>query len=104
MAEKTLTRADICSRLSSEVGFSGSEAADLLDAVLEEVSAALEKGEMVKLSSFGNFVIHHKKARMGRNPKTKVEAPISARRTVTFHVSPVLKAAINGENPDGGRI
>ena len=73
------------------------ESAKLLDQVLEEVSKALEKGDAVKLSSFGSFAVRDKKMRMGRNPKTGVDVPISPRRILSFHPSHILKQKVNGD-------
>ncbi len=92
---KTLTRADLADKLYAELGLSFSESSDLVDATIEEIIKALENGEAVKLSSFGTFETRDKKARMGRNPKTKEEIPITARRVVTFHASNILVKNIN---------
>ena len=72
----------------------GSEARDLVEAFFEEISAALERGESVKLSSFGNFRLRNKSQRPGRNPKTGEEIPVTARRVVLFHASRRLKAKV----------
>jgi integration host factor subunit alpha len=98
---KTITRLDLTEAVYREVGFSHSECADLVDSVLEELSKALEKGESVKLSSFGSFKVRQKKQRVGRNPKTKVEVPITARRVVTFHSSNIMTKTINGPDEPG---
>lgn len=92
---KTLTRADLGNSVYREIGLSLSESTDLVDAVIEEVSAALEKGETVKLSSFGTFKLRHKKQRIGRNPKTGVEVPISPRTVLSFNASNILKNKVN---------
>ena len=107
MVEKTVTRADLAEavyRLNIEnretepaEPISREESAALVEAVLEEIANALVAGETVKLSSFGAFSVREKGARVGRNPKTGVEAPISPRRVPTFRASQVLKAQINGE-------
>lgn len=98
---KTLTRADLTEAVYKEIGFSYSESSELVDQVFEEVVKCLEEGNDVKLSSFGSFKVRQKKARVGRNPKTKVSAKISARTVVTFHASNMLKKRINGsqKNP-----
>jgi integration host factor subunit alpha len=75
---------------------SRAESADLVEVVLREISDCLEKGEPVKLSSFGTFSVRDKGERIGRNPKTGVEVPITSRRVLTFKPSNVLKARING--------
>ena len=92
---KTLTRADLGNAVYREIGLSLSESTDLVDAVIEEVSAALAKGETVKLSSFGTFKLRHKKQRIGRNPKTGVEVPISPRTVLSFNASNILKNKVN---------
>lgn len=96
---KTITRADLTEAVYKEIGFSYSESSDLVDNVLEELSKCLEEGSDVKLSSFGSFKVREKQARVGRNPKTKEAATISARKVVTFHASNMLKSRIN-ENID----
>lgn len=100
MTQKTVTRADLTEAVYREIGFSYSESSELVDKVLEELSACLEEGQDVKLSSFGSFKVRVKQPRIGRNPKTKESATISARRVVTFHASNMLKKRINdGLNP-----
>jgi integration host factor subunit alpha len=78
-----------------EVGLSRNESADLVEAVLEEISATLVKGESVKISSFGSFSVRQKGQRIGRNPKTGEEVPILPRRVLVFRASHVLKNRIN---------
>ena len=95
MEQKTITRADITEAIYKELGLSSVESSKLLIQVLEEVSKALEQGKSVKISSFGTFTIHDKKQRIGRNPKTKVEVPITARRVVSFRPSQKLRKAVN---------
>lgn len=97
---KTLTRADLSNAVYREIGLSLSESTDLVDAVIEEVSSALEGGDVVKLSSFGTFKLRHKKQRVGRNPKTGVEVPISPRTVLSFSASNILKNKVNGKNSD----
>ncbi len=89
-----LTKADISERLFEEVGLNKREAKELVDLLFEEIRAALEKGEQVKLSGFGNFDLRDKNERPGRNPKTGEEIPISARRVVTFRPGQKLKARV----------
>ena len=79
MSEKTLTRMDLSESVFREVGLSRNESADLVESVLEKISASLVAGEQVKISSFGTFSIRQKNARVGRNPKTGEEAPIPPR-------------------------
>lgn len=95
MANDTLTRADLAEAVYREVGLSRNESADLVESVLEEISDALVKGENVKISSFGSFVVREKGGRMGRNPKTGEEVPIEPRRVLTFRASHVMKDIIN---------
>ena len=92
---KTITRADLTEAVYQEVGLSRNESAQLVESVLEEISACLTTGESVKVSSFGSFSVRHKRARMGRNPKTGEEVPINPRRVLVFRPSHVLKEQIN---------
>jgi integration host factor subunit alpha len=94
---RTVTRADLAEAVYRRVGLSRAESADLVQSFLEEISAAAERGETVKLSSFGSFVVRSKSQRIGRNPKTGVEVPILPRRVMVFKPSNVLKARINGD-------
>ena len=101
MSGKTVTRADLCEAVYQRLGLSRAESADLVELVLREISDCLEQGEPVKLSSFGTFSVRDKGERIGRNPKTGVEVPITSRRVLTFKPSNVLKARINGQDvPD----
>jgi len=93
---ETLTRAHLADTIYQELGLSHTESSELVDAVIDEIINALEEGESVKLSSFGTFEIRQKNERIGRNPKTKVEIPITARKVVSFHASNVLMKRING--------
>lgn len=95
MAEATITRADLSEAVYQEVGLSRNESADLVETVLNEISTALVRGEMVKLSSFGSFSVRQKGQRIGRNPKTGEEVPILPRRVLVFRASHVLKNRIN---------
>ena len=95
MAGRTVTRADLSEAVYQEVGLSRNESADLVETVLNEVSDALVRGEMVKLSSFGSFAVRQKGERVGRNPKTGEEVPILPRRVLVFRASHVLKNRIN---------
>lgn len=94
---ETLTRAQLVEAIYAEVGLSRTESAALLESVLSRMSDALGAGETVKVSAFGTFAVRQKAERIGRNPKTGVEVPITARRVLTFRASQVLKARINGE-------
>ena len=95
MSESTVTRADLCEAVYQKVGLSRTESADLVEMVLSEIAECLEKGETVKLSSFGSFVVRSKGERIGRNPKTGEEVPIAPRRVLVFKPSAVLKDRIN---------
>ena len=90
----SLTKADIADRLFDEVGLNKREAKEFVDAFFEEIKTALEGGENVKLSGFGNFQLREKNQRPGRNPKTGEEIPISARRVVTFRPGQKLRARV----------
>ena len=91
----TLTKAELAELLFEQVGLNKREAKDMVETFFDEISAALVRGESVKLSGFGNFLLRDKPQRPGRNPKTGEEIPISARRVVTFHASQKLKAQID---------
>jgi integration host factor subunit alpha len=93
---RTLTRADLSEAVYKQIGLSRSESAALVELMLNEISAAVERGENVKLSSFGSFLVRAKGERIGRNPKTGVEVPITPRKVMVFKASNVLKARING--------
>lgn len=95
MGGKTVTRADLCEAVYQKVGLSRTESADLVEMVLDEISDCLVRGESVKLSSFGSFLVRQKGERIGRNPKTGEEVPISPRRVMVFKPSNVLKQKIN---------
>lgn len=92
--DRTLTKAELTEFIFTKVGLSKREAKEMVDAFFTEISSALEKGEEVKLSGFGNFLTRDKSSRPGRNPKTGEPIPISARRVVTFHASQKLKSAV----------
>lgn len=87
----TLTRADLAESVNRHIGLSRAESAALIESILEHMSAALERGENVKISSFGTFVLRDKTQRMGRNPKTGVEVPIEPRRVLTFRPSQSMR-------------
>ncbi len=89
-----LTKAELAERLFSDVGLNKREAKEFVDAFFETIRAALEGGETVKLSGFGNFGVRIKNQRPGRNPKTGEEIPISARRVVTFRPGQKLKLRV----------
>jgi integration host factor subunit alpha len=89
-----LTKADMAEKLFEELGLNKREAKELVEIFFEELRDALERGEPVKLSGFGNFVLRDKNQRPGRNPKTGEEIPITARRVVTFRPGQKLKAKV----------
>jgi integration host factor subunit alpha len=95
MSGKTVTRADLYQAIYQKVGLSRTQSAALVELVLKEITDCLERGETVKLSSFGLFVVRKKGQRIGRNPKTGEEALISPRRVIVFKPSEVLKKRIN---------
>jgi integration host factor subunit alpha len=95
MAGQTVTRAQLTEAVYQEVGLSRNESAELVESVIAEISDALERGEMVKISSFGSFAVRRKGQRIGRNPKTGQEVPINPRRVLVFRASHALKNQIN---------
>ena len=103
MAAKTVTRADLFDAVHQEVGLSRGESADIVETLLEEIATTLERGETVKLSSFGSFCVRDKGSRMGRNPKTGEEVPIEPRRVLVFRPSHVLKEHVNSSLSAGRR-
>lgn len=90
----TLTKAELAELLFEHVGLNKREAKDMVETFFDEIRNALERGEAVKLSGFGNFQLRDKPQRPGRNPKTGEAIPITARRVVTFHASQKLKAMV----------
>ena len=94
----TLTKAELAELLFEQVGLNKREAKDMVETFFDEIRNALEGGEPVKLSGFGNFQLRDKPQRPGRNPKTGEEIPITARRVVTFHPSQKLKAMVEVSN------
>ena len=94
MAQKTVTRADLAEAVYESVGLSRTESAELVERFLTLIGDALVAGENVKLSSFGSFQVRSKNERIGRNPKTGVEVPITPRRVMTFRASQMLKERI----------
>jgi integration host factor subunit alpha len=95
MSGKTLTRADLAEALVDQVGLPRNESQDLVELVLGEISNSLALGQQVKLSSFGSFGIRSKGERIGRNPKTGQEVPITPRRVLVFRPSNIMKGRIN---------
>ncbi len=91
----TLTRSEIAQAVHLEIGLSRNESSKLVEDVLEKMTECFVKGEHVKLSSFGTFSVRSKKERIGRNPKTGIEARISPRRVLSFHPSISLRKRVN---------
>jgi integration host factor subunit alpha len=103
MAGKTLTRADLSEAVHRQVGLSRTESADLVKTIIDAVADRLVRGEKVKLSSFGTFIVRDKGGRIGRNPKTGEEVPITPRRVLVFRPSQVMRSRINGGPAGEGR-
>jgi integration host factor subunit alpha len=93
----TLTRADLADAINRKVGLSRAESMAMVEAILDRMGAALEAGENVKISGFGTFLLRDKNERVGRNPKTGIEVPITPRRVLTFRASQMLKDRIAGK-------
>lgn len=93
----TMTKADIIEAVYEKVGgFSKKEAAEIVETVFDTIKATLERGEKIKISGFGNFVVRDKKARIGRNPQTGEEITIKASKAARFRAGKPLKDALNG--------
>jgi integration host factor subunit alpha len=101
MSGKTLTRMDLSEAVFREVGLSRNESAQLVEAVIQYMSDALVEGEQVKISSFGTFGVRAKAERLGRNPKTGEEVPISPRRVLSFRPSHLMKERVSRGNLRG---
>ena len=97
MTDKTLTRLGICEAIYRQIGLSRKDSLDIVQNILEKKANSLSNGNDIKLSSFGSFLIKRKKSRIGRNPKTKIEAIISERNVVIFRPSMQLKNKINAD-------
>jgi integration host factor subunit alpha len=95
MAGNTLTRADLAEAVVQKVGLPRNESQELVELVLDEIALSLARGEVVKLSSFGSFGVRQKGRRIGRNPKTGEEVPITPRRVLVFKPSNIMKDRIN---------
>ncbi|MGJ8570477.1 MAG: integration host factor subunit alpha [Hoeflea sp.] len=105
MSGKTITRADLAEAVFRKVGLSRTESAELVEMVIDEVCGAIVRGDSVKLSSFATFQVRDKKERIGRNPKTGEEVPISPRRVMTFKASNVLKKRVlKGHTARKGKV
>src|SRR5262245_50721779 len=94
-----MTKADLVESVHQRIGFPKKNAGEIVEFVFDTIKETLEKGEKIKISGFGNFIVREKKARIGRNPQTGEEIQISARRVLTFRPSQVLKNALNGAAP-----
>lgn len=90
-----MTKADIVESIYEKIGFSKKEAQDIVELIFETMKGTLEKGEKIKISGFGNFVVRQKRPRIGRNPQTGQEIEITARKVLTFKPSQILKMALN---------
>lgn len=90
-----MTKADIVESVYEKVGFSKKEASEIVELIFDTIKGTLEKGEKIKISGFGNFVVREKRPRIGRNPQTGQEIEISARKVLTFKPSQILKSALN---------
>ena len=101
MTGKTVTRADLSEAVYQTVGLSRTESADLVELFIDEICECIVRGDAVKLSSFGSFIVRSKGERIGRNPKTGEEVPISPRRVMVFKPSNVLKQKINEKMVNG---
>jgi integration host factor subunit alpha len=97
VSKSTMTKADIVEKVYQKIGFSKKEASELVELVFDTLKDVFYKGDKVKISGFGNFVVRGKSERVGRNPQTNEQIKISARRVLTFRPSQVLKAMLNGE-------
>lgn len=90
----TLTRADLADALHRQIGLSRADSARLVEQILSNMGDALARGENIKIAGFGTFILREKSARIGRNPKTGIEAPISSRRVLTFRASQMMRERI----------
>lgn len=93
-AGETLTRADLAEALNREIGLSRADSAQMVEKILFHMCESLSRGENVKISGFGTFVLRDKGERVGRNPKTGVEVPIAPRRVLTFRASQMMRDRI----------
>ncbi|PIE18162.1 MAG: integration host factor subunit alpha [Proteobacteria bacterium] len=101
MSDKTLTRMDLAEAVHNQVGLSRNDSAQLVESILGHVSDALVRGEQVKISSFGTFLVRDKNARVGRNPKTGEEKIITPRRVLSFRPSHLMKDRVADGNKGG---
>jgi integration host factor subunit alpha len=101
--QTTITRNELAESVFHVLGLSRTDSANLVDSVLEEIAAVLASGENVKISGFGTFVLRDKTERVGRNPKTGIEVPITPRRVVTFKASALLKEKMDATDKPAPR-
>ena len=94
---RSIIRTDIAEAIYRNIGLSRNESAEIVATILEEMSLALERGDTVKISSFGSFSVNSKNERIGRNPKTGEEVPITPRRVLTFRPSHILRDSVDGK-------
>jgi integration host factor subunit alpha len=99
-----MTKADIISRIYEKIGFSKKDATDVVEATFDIIKVCLEKGEKVKISGFGNFVVNTKRPRKGRNPQTGDEIIIVGRKVLTFKASQILKKSLNSMAPSSSSV
>lgn len=90
-----MTKADIIEQIYEKIGFSKKESSEIVELVFDTMKETLERGEKIKISGFGNFIVRKKRPRVGRNPQTGEEIEISSRKVLTFRPSQVLKQALN---------
>ena len=95
---RSVIRADIAEAIYQNIGLSRNESAEIVATILDEISKSLEAGEKVKISSFGSFSVNSKNERVGRNPKTGQEVPITPRRVMTFRPSHILRDLVNSSS------
>jgi len=95
---RSVIRADIAEAIYKNIGLSRNESADIVATILDEISKSLEDGNKVKISSFGSFSVNSKNERIGRNPKTGQEVPITPRRVMTFRPSHILRDRVNSSS------
>lgn len=92
---ETMTKAEIVEAVYEKIGFSKKEAGEIVELIFDTIKETLERGEKIKISGFGNFVVRQKRPRIGRNPQTGEEIEITARKVLTFKPSQILKSALN---------
>lgn len=96
--KRSLIRADIAEAIYQKIGLSRNEFADMVGTILDEISKSLESGKNVKITSFGSFTVLNKRQRIGRNPKTGEEVPITPRRVLSFRPSHILRKKVNSSS------